>query len=175
MKYPSQQQPWQPGEHDTQANRRIAETLSKYCTYLVALAPELLPDDAAATTIAYKAAVREIQDAILKGHDSKDFERVTKMRKANGTAAERGAELGHQLVEAVGDERRVWKVLAERWTEIVVYIAPSDDVKSHAQALAHGGEFITHIWALLTHGGILRWPAANENAPPPPAADQSPV
>nr|CAD1830989.1 unnamed protein product [Ananas comosus var. bracteatus] len=177
MRHPSQQQPRQSDEHDTQVNRGIAETLSKYCGYLLALAPELLPDDAAATTTAYKAAVKEIQDAILKGQDHKagDFERVMRMRKAKGTAAERGAELGHQLVEAVGDERRVWKVLAERWTEIVVYIAPSDDVKSHARALAHGGEFITHIWALLTHGGILRWPAADENAPPPPPADQSPV
>ncbi|OAY80728.1 hypothetical protein ACMD2_09647 [Ananas comosus] len=174
---PSRQQPQQSEDHDTQANRRIAETLSKYCTYLVALAPELLPDDAAATATAYKTAVGEIQNALLKGHDRKldDFERVTSMRKANGTAAERGAELGHQLV-AVADDRLVWKVLAELWTEIVVYIAPSDDVKSHAQALAHGGEFITHIWALLTHGGVLRWSTADENAPPPPpSADQSPV
>nr|CAD1830949.1 unnamed protein product [Ananas comosus var. bracteatus] len=175
MKHPSQQQPRQSDEHDTQANRRIAETLSKYCAYLVALAPELLPDDAAATTTAYKAAVKEIQKAILKLCDHKvdNFERVTSIKNANGTAAERGAELGHQLV-AVRDERLVWKVLAERWTEIVVYIAPSDDVQSHAP-LANGSEFITHIWALLTHGGILRWPTADENAPPPSAADQSPV
>ncbi|OAY80727.1 uncharacterized protein LOC109727596 [Ananas comosus] len=197
---PSQQQPQQSDDHDMQENRRIAETLSKYCAYLVALAPELLPDDAEATATVYKAAVKEIQDAILRRRDHKadNFERVTSMKKANGTAAERGAMLGHQLVgderlvedelldeQLVGDERleewQVWKLLAELWTEIVVYIAPSDDVKSHAQALAHGGEFITHIWALLTHGGILRWPAAaDENAPPPPpppaaADDQSPV
>nr|CAD1830988.1 unnamed protein product [Ananas comosus var. bracteatus] len=187
MKHPSSQQS---DHHDMKANRRIAETLSKYCAYLVALAPELLPDDTAGTKTAYKAAVKKIQNAILNGHDrdADNFERVTSMRNANGTAAERGAELGHQLVEGVWDERlvleewQVWKLLAELWTEIVVYIAPSDDVKSHAQALAHGGEFITHIWALLTHGGILRWPAANENTPPPPppppppaADDQSPV
>nr|CAD1830986.1 unnamed protein product [Ananas comosus var. bracteatus] len=164
------QQPQQSDEHDTQANHRIAKTLSRYCAYLLALSPELLPDDAATTATAYKAAVKEIQDVILKGHDRKadDFERVIRMRKANGTAAERGAELGHQLVEAVGNEQLVWKVLAELWTEIVVYVAPSDNVKSHAQALAHGGEFITHVWALLTHGGILRWPD-------PPPADESPV
>nr|CAD1830987.1 unnamed protein product [Ananas comosus var. bracteatus] len=174
---PSQQQPQQSDDHDAQANRRIAETLSKYCTYLVGLAPELLPDNAEATITVYKAAVKEIRDAILKQHDHKvnNFVRVTIIKNVNGTAAERGAELGHQLV-VVRDERLVWKELAEVWTKIVVYIAPSDDVKSHAQALALGGEFITHIWALLTHGGILRWPTADENAPaPPPAADQSPV
>ncbi|OAY79580.1 hypothetical protein ACMD2_24986 [Ananas comosus] len=174
---PSQQQPQQSDDHDAQANRRIAETLSKYCTYLVGLAPELLPDNTEATVTVYKAAVKEIRDAILKQHDHKvnNFVRVTSIKNVNGTAAERGAELGHQLV-VVRDERLVWKELAEVWTKIVVYIAPSDDVKSHAQALAHGGEFITHIWALLTHGGILRWPTADENAPaPPPAADQSPV
>nr|CAD1830948.1 unnamed protein product [Ananas comosus var. bracteatus] len=98
---PSQKHSQQSDDHDMQANRRIAETLSKYCAYLVALAPELLPDDTAGTTTAYKAAVKEIQDAILKGHDHEagDFERVTRMRKSKGTAAERGAELGHQLVE----------------------------------------------------------------------------
>nr|CAD1830984.1 unnamed protein product [Ananas comosus var. bracteatus] len=167
---PSQEKPQQESDvHNMQANCRIAETLSKYCMYLVALAPELLPDDAAWTTTAYKSAVKEIHDAILKRRDHKadNFERVTSMKKVDGTVAERGVELGHQLVEAVKnkqlEESLVWMVLAELWTEIVVYIAPSDDVKSHAQALAHGGEFITHIWALLTHGGILRWPAADES------------
>ncbi|OMO76721.1 hypothetical protein CCACVL1_15468 [Corchorus capsularis] len=29
-------------------------------------------------------------------------------------------------------------------------------VKTHAQHLAEGGEFITHLWALLSHAGILK-------------------
>jgi hypothetical protein len=27
---------------------------------------------------------------------------------------------------------------------------------AHLEALAKGGEFITHLWALLTHAGVLK-------------------
>ncbi|RLM87387.1 hypothetical protein C2845_PM04G00260 [Panicum miliaceum] len=42
------------------------------------------------------------------------------------------------------------------WTEMVLYIAPSDNAKSHIEHLANGGEFLTHLWALLLHAGILK-------------------
>jgi hypothetical protein len=34
-------------------------------------------------------------------------------------------------------------------------MAPSDNVKEHGERLANGGEFLTHLWALLSHAGIL--------------------
>jgi hypothetical protein len=61
--------------------------------------------------------------------------------------------LGKQL-EGM-EERTCWKVLADFWVEMFLYIAPSDNVKEHIQNLTNGGEFITHLWALLTHAGIL--------------------
>ncbi|CAN6373331.1 unnamed protein product [Urochloa humidicola] len=50
---------------------------------------------------------------------------------------------------------RRWKVLADFWTEMLLYLAPSDSVKEHIECLANGGEFLTHLWALLSHAGIL--------------------
>ena len=38
----------------------------------------------------------------------------------------------------------------------MLYVAPFDNVKEHIECLANGGEFITHLWALFTHAGILQ-------------------
>lgn len=49
------------------------------------------------------------------------------------------------------------ELLAEIWTEVVVYAAPPAGelhVKAHKEALAQGAEFITLLWALATHTGV---------------------
>jgi hypothetical protein len=51
-----------------------------------------------------------------------------------------------------------WNVLAEMWVELLLSVAPSDNVTAHVEKLATGGELITHLWALLTHGGIIDKP-----------------
>ena len=82
----------------------------------------------------------------------------------------KGAKLGKKLMEMAGEGRgqqdqemagegrgqqdQVWELLAELWTELTVYLAPSAGelhVKAHKEALALGGEFITVLWALCTH------------------------
>ncbi|GLT65879.1 hypothetical protein SLA2020_382810 [Shorea laevis] len=35
------------------------------------------------------------------------------------------------------------------------YDAPSGDPRAHVEDLAEGGEFVTHLWALLSHANIL--------------------
>ena len=83
-------------------------------------------------------------------------------RKGDGGGDDDGAAQGGEAgEEADGDGRRrsraessVWELLAELWTELTVYLAPSAGelhVKAHKEALALGGEFITVLWALCTH------------------------
>jgi hypothetical protein len=67
---------------------------------------------------------------------------------------QKGVRLGKQLEEM--EEGTRWKVLADFWAELMLYVVPSDNVKEHIEYLANGGEFITHLWALLTHAGILQ-------------------
>ncbi|XBI96708.1 hypothetical protein VPH35_032955 [Triticum aestivum] len=63
-----------------------------------------------------------------------------------------GLKLGMKL-----EEKGVsWKVMAEFWAETIIYIAPSDKATEHMERLAQGGEFLTHVWALLTHAGIVK-------------------
>lgn len=49
--------------------------------------------------------------------------------------------------------------MADFWAEMMVYIAPSNNVAGHIELLAEGGEFVTHVWALLMHAGILERPS----------------
>jgi hypothetical protein len=44
---------------------------------------------------------------------------------------------------------------------MMLFVAPSDDVTAHAEQLAEGGEFVTLLWALLSHAGILNRESAH--------------
>ncbi|KAK3432882.1 hypothetical protein EUGRSUZ_D00389 [Eucalyptus grandis] len=78
------------------------------------------------------------------------------------TIVARGARLGMQLVNGVVGEGRIWKVLADFWADMMLYVAPSNDMAAHAKYLTTGGEFVTHIWVLVSHAGITRDPYGGE-------------
>jgi hypothetical protein len=82
-------------------------------------------------------------------------------------AAKAGVELYQQLEkgkrkgkeDSAADDAWKWKVLAEFWVKLLIYLAPSNDVEGHAKALASSGsDLITCLWALCTHAGIKRHP-----------------
>ncbi|TVU30356.1 hypothetical protein EJB05_21972, partial [Eragrostis curvula] len=172
-------------EHEPQSNTeadlsRVAITLSKYCAYLVAFHPELLPDNpekAEAVIDSMKAELRGMlgrQDYYLSPLSKRVNKIVAMEAKKDQTTEEattcgdqtgvvrNGARLGRMLRPEEDDSegvRRVWKMLADVWTELVVFVAPSSDeerVKAHGDVLVQGGEFITVLWALTTHTGVSR-------------------
>lgn len=133
----------------------VAREISKYCAYLMAFVPELLPDHHLETTRCFHE-VRK--DALNLLHEDRSLEsKYIKMKsydQQDETAFGLGIRLGKKLEEIEDDVRR-WDILADLWAEMILYIAPSDNAKDHIQHLANGGEFLTHLWALLTHAGIL--------------------
>ncbi|KAK4588209.1 hypothetical protein RGQ29_019267 [Quercus rubra] len=151
----------------------VATKLSKYCAYLVAFAPRLLPDHPYITEFIFDHVVVEAREK-LKGCEKiicqkmfnlcKDDRMKTISKKmltlgqedGNQKIIERGAVLAKDLLEKIDDNGRRWKILAELWTEMMLFVAPSDDETAHAEHLAMGGEFVTHLWALLSHAGILK-------------------
>ncbi|CAM0148891.1 unnamed protein product [Urochloa decumbens] len=161
--------------------RKVAIRLSKYCAYLVAFHPDLLNDNP-------EKAERVFEDmkAELKGklgcqeyYLSSQRKRVNKIMDENTTpqredgagiagqsdqnkVVQDGVNLARSLMrEPLMGEANRWQVLADVWTELMIYVAPSSDeerVKGHEDVLVQGGEFITVLWALTTHIGVSRPP-----------------
>jgi len=140
----------------------VAKTLSNYCAYLVAFVPDMLPGHGYDTQRIFDAVVMEARGS-LTGCDtvSSRCEKLMMMvlpsnRRCN--ILELGGRLGRELRGVVPEARR-WKVLADFWTDFILFLAPSSNADIHAEKLAAGGEFMTHLWALLTHAGILERPS----------------
>uniref|UniRef100_A0A8I6Y1E5 DUF4220 domain-containing protein n=1 Tax=Hordeum vulgare subsp. vulgare TaxID=112509 RepID=A0A8I6Y1E5_HORVV len=164
-----------PDEKDVYPNKNVATILSKYCTYLVAFEPKLLPGSAVETECTLDE-LEEDAKATLQGLISPrekygklgNVPNVVDAVPGETTSAQllsKGVKLGKAL-EIMENQAARWDLLADFWEEMLVYIAPSDNVAAHIELLAEGGEFLTHIWALLMHAGILERPAAAATAVP---------
>ncbi|CAL4997084.1 unnamed protein product [Urochloa decumbens] len=157
------------GEHPLPPAGQAAVTLSRYCAYLVAYEPGLLPDDPAWTDIKYRDMRAELASFFRscctttqrreRLMDTAGFQFHHQSSKLMG----KGVMLAKELEDAYGgraaphvQHERVWGMLLELWAELLVFVAraPSGGHDAHALALAKGREFITHIWAMLTHAGL---------------------
>jgi hypothetical protein len=124
-------------------------------------APELLPSPSKETKYWYNDAASGAR-TVLRG--AKDMlERMQKGpqhpddQKDSGTKGFwKGVDLGKRLLDETHCSDP-WKVLALLWVQTLVYAAPYGEVQAHMQHLAQGGEFITHIWAVLYHSSIFEW------------------
>ncbi|CAN6197311.1 unnamed protein product [Urochloa humidicola] len=136
-------------------NRDVAIKLSRYCAYLMSEAPELLPGNSVETKFIFDHAMYEARETLGSQLRSKgQLRKVLTDSGVAGTILTKGLKLGAKL-ETIRDGSQCWKLMAEFWVETIFYIAPSDNAVAHMERLARGGEFLTHIWALLTHAGIL--------------------
>jgi hypothetical protein len=148
--------------------RQAATTLSKYCAYLLFQEPDLVTEQVHDVRLLMEALQLRVQELLRKeGCRSKDdmFNKLSGFQPhelAEGgyekSILDDGIKLGDQIPNDIPDEAVRWIVLAEMWVELLLSVAPSDNVTAHVEKLATGGELITHLWALLTHGGIIDKP-----------------
>ncbi|KAJ1256857.1 hypothetical protein BS78_K288000 [Paspalum vaginatum] len=157
----------------------IANSLSRYCAYLLVSKPDLIPDSFLMPKMVFQTTVKIARDDILRHCDSLES-RYTKLRleayiakedcenvKQGENVVRQGALLGKLLLDNEGVEG-CWEILAGVWAELLVHLAPSWNAEAHKKCIESGGEFITNIWALLWHCGIDKsrlWPVddADEN------------
>uniref|UniRef100_A0ACD5T765 Uncharacterized protein n=1 Tax=Avena sativa TaxID=4498 RepID=A0ACD5T765_AVESA len=147
----------------------IATHLSRYCAYLVAYTPELLPDDALWCSSLYKAVKKDATRVLSCGGTTTSMapeaedQRLVRLLSASSKqqVLKDGAELGRWLAELVEGEEVAWKALAGFWSERIVCVAAvSYNIDEHAEAVARGGELVTLLWALLAHVGVVDEDAA---------------
>nr|CAB3445640.1 unnamed protein product [Digitaria exilis] len=154
--------------------------LSRYCAYLMVSLPELLPDDDAWSKDLCNA-VKKDADRVLAGRaavgsSSTPEDKCRQLVELLGEGSKNeelknGVKLGKQLIELAQGDEETWKLLAGFWSEMILYVAPSDNLKGHSEAIARGGELITLLWALLFHVGIFSRPDETDGAATSAAGD----
>uniref|UniRef100_A0A452ZBE6 USP domain-containing protein n=1 Tax=Aegilops tauschii subsp. strangulata TaxID=200361 RepID=A0A452ZBE6_AEGTS len=159
----------------------IANSLSRYCAYLLVSKPDLLPDSFCIPNMVLQETVTCARDDILKNCDSLQSKYDKLMEEAEKVIQDAddimkkedvvrlGAKLGKELIDQESQEE-CWGILSEVWADLLVHIAPTWNAEAHKECLESGGEFITYIWALLWHCGIEKsklWPVEDvyENDP----------
>ncbi|XP_042514521.1 uncharacterized protein LOC122089116 [Macadamia integrifolia] len=147
----------QQGGREVNPHFRVASSISNYCSYLVASVPNLLPDHFYVIHFIFDRVVEEVNEILkgCKGRKKKYEEMMKKGETDPKTITAMGVKLAKELMD-IGDQELRWKVLADFWAEMILFLAPSDNATSHAEQLVNGGEFLTHLWTLLSHAGILR-------------------
>ncbi|KAJ3680005.1 hypothetical protein LUZ60_016283 [Juncus effusus] len=148
-----------PEEEAIQTHHLVASSLSKYCAYLLLFAPELLPTSTYSSKRIFDKIVLETSDFFKSANGPKEqYERMmeyTKNADEGQEIVEKGAELARYLMEKKPDDVERWKLMADVWSELILFLAPSGATSGHLEKLSSGGEFITHLWTLLYHAGIV--------------------
>nr|CAB3489404.1 unnamed protein product [Digitaria exilis] len=156
-------------------HRLVANALAKYCAYLVVSVPELLPGlvldtkmacDYFAKNSARSARTRDRDGLLKQVSDPVYWER---MYRALGGSPKflgvHGDYSAHRNLSTITSSPDRWKTLAAVWVRMLVYAAPYGIPGAHMRQLSQGGEFITHLWALLYHLCIREWKPPGSNKP----------
>jgi hypothetical protein len=146
-----------------ETSRAVATTLSRYCMYLVEHMPTLLPDDE--TWVSGRAnemrkclthILQQCHNGCMRGMSSHSCNRTIADSLKEAENLEDQSTLG--ALKLLG-EIKSWEELAHFWVNLLIYLAPSNNIQGHAQAVASsGGDLISYLWAFCTHAGITRLP-----------------
>ncbi|KAJ4801475.1 hypothetical protein LUZ62_052721 [Rhynchospora pubera] len=153
-------------EGGTRSHYIVANSISRYCAYLLVFVPELLPDHVIVSEQVFQGTISEARNILGGCHSLESV--LEKLKSVEGgatqmegydqerTIVQKGAILGRELLAdpEMNTERR-WKMLADFWVNLLLYLAPSEMTEDHKSRLLEGGEFITLLWALFSNCGIF--------------------
>nr|CAD1819111.1 unnamed protein product [Ananas comosus var. bracteatus] len=155
MKLPPKNKKGEGLRSELESSATVANSLSKYCAYLVVFAPEFLPIHGHSSKIMFKQMFAEACEACPGRICRKiTYDDVVNIEDSDPTIISKGVKLGRQLMNHVKEDAERWKLLERFWAELILFLAPSEHAMAHASKLAEGGEFITQLWALLYHARV---------------------
>ncbi|XP_078150718.1 uncharacterized protein LOC144546046 [Carex rostrata] len=134
----------------------VALNISNYCAYLVAYAPELLPINTYECTLMFERIIEETCSFFSKISKKGMVGKMEKVGDNDQSVIGRGAQLGKTLKNVFKENKEMWNFLEDVWVELLLLLAPSETSVEHALKLTEGGEFITYLWVLLYHAGLLQ-------------------
>lgn len=142
-------------------NYAVATKLFRYCAYLLAFKRDLVPDNTYRSLSMVHGTQHNARKYLAECKTNKDkYDKLFELGKLKSTQHEvrflsEGARVAVYFIDRFLDVEERWRVLAVFWANMMLWIAPSDRAEAHATRMATGGEFITLIWALLTHAHVI--------------------
>nr|CAB3455627.1 unnamed protein product [Digitaria exilis] len=104
--------------------------------------PGLLPDDEEWCEVLHQDVKKDVDHALAGRATSSEAltpeaecQQLMELLSANSNheVVMNGMRIGKQLVKADGDQ---WEALARFWSEMILYVAPSQNLDGHAKAIA---------------------------------------
>lgn len=133
----------------------VANHLSNYCAYLMVFLPDMLSENIFSVKLFFREILSEMKEFFHEARSYEDkYNLMMQVEHHGNRVIDMGMRLGKYLMQISDDSHR-WKIMADFWSEFVIFLAPSGKVRQHLTKLESGGEFITHLWALLYHAGIV--------------------
>ncbi|KAA8544375.1 hypothetical protein F0562_022357 [Nyssa sinensis] len=143
-------------QHDSRyghhPNREVSKLLSNDLMYILAKLPVTFPNKIMVPTL------QDIYDQAMEFPGMKN--RIIYESKAQDSKSELYDALRIvQSLQSLETEQqweipRKWEMISQVWIEMLSYAAIQSKWNQHAQQLRRGGEFLTHVWLLMTHLGI---------------------
>ncbi|KAJ4745417.1 hypothetical protein LUZ62_079822 [Rhynchospora pubera] len=152
-------------EEGLESHYKAAVTLSQYTCHLLNLSAPLVPDHILVTKELFQSTQKYTRESLRLcdtwfeiteklNHIANEADDIDEEEKGK-TILKMGVRLGKELTEVMGNNKILWKFLEKFWSGHLLYVASSINPADHKDTLSRGGEFVTHVWALLSHAGIL--------------------
>ncbi|KAF3320853.1 hypothetical protein FCM35_KLT14987 [Carex littledalei] len=148
-----------------QSHYTAATALSQYSAHLVALRSPLVPDRSLVATKLFRSTVvktlgllrscRSRKEVLLELDNLADENDDDDDDDEDIIILKNGVRLGRSLLKEIKTDTKLWKFLEKFWAGYLLYLAANVGPDGHKESLSRGGEFLTHLWALLTHAGIF--------------------